>query len=141
MNTTKYFFITFAACFFVNNAFAEIELDQEQNILGTVWQLERNGSSSISYGNGQVVYFFSSDAYQTYQSRRFSHWDSFSVVDSRDLVRLKKRQKIQVQKSKFNEAIYEVQLLDGFHAGKTYYLIAEELKKNFIQEKDNEEPS
>jgi hypothetical protein len=34
-----------------------------------------------------------------------------------------------------------VQLLDGFHAGKTYYLIAEELKKNFIQEKDNEEAS
>ena len=141
MNTAKYFFITFTACFFVNNAFAETELDQEQNILGTVWQLERNGSSSISYGNGQVVYFFSSDAYQTYQSRRFSHWDSFSVVDSRDLVRLKKRQKIQLQKSKFNEAIYEVQLLDGFHAGKTYYLIAEELKKNFIQEKDNEEAS
>jgi|TARA_B110000495_G_scaffold145143_1_gene128065 YHS domain-containing protein len=141
MNTTKYFFITFTACFFINNVFAEIELDQEPNILGTVWQLERNGSSSISYGNGQVVYFFSSDAYQTYQSRRFSQWDSFSAVDSRDLVRLKKRQRIQLQMAKFNEAIYEVQLLDGFHAGKTYYLIAEELKKNFIQEKDNEEAS
>ena len=50
-------------------------------------------------------------------------------------------QRIQLKMSKFNEAIYEVQLLDGFHAGKTYYLIAEELKKNFIQEKDNEEAS
>ena len=34
---------------------------------------------------------------------------------------------------------YKVKLLNGFHAGKTYYLIAEELKKNFTQDKKNEE--
>ena len=70
--------------------------------------------------------------------RSFSHWDSFSAVDSRDLVRLKKRQKIKVQNSKFNEAIYEVTLLDGFYAGKNYFLIADELK-NFTKEQINEE--
>jgi hypothetical protein len=53
-------------------------------------------------------------------------------------VRLKKRQKIKVQNSKFNDAIYEVTLLDGFYAGKTYFLIADELK-NFTKEKINEE--
>ena len=87
--------------------------------------------------HGQVLYFFSSDAYQTYNARKFSHWDSFSAVDSRDLVRLKKRQKIKLQNSKFNDAIYEVTLLDGFYAGKTYFLIADELK-NFIKEQINE---
>jgi hypothetical protein len=139
MKTTKYSIAILAACLFINNVFAETEKDQEPSILGTVWELDRNGSSSISYGTGQVVYFFSSDAYQTYQSRRFSHWDSFSVVDSRNLVRLKKKQKIKLHKSKFNKSIYEVELLDGFRAGKMYYLIAEELEQNFIQEKNNED--
>ena len=117
---------------------AEAIAEKELSITGTVWQLDINSSSSKFSGHGQVLYFFSSDAYQTYNARKFSHWDSFSAVDSRDLVRLKKRQKIKVQNSKFNEAIYEVTLLDGFYAGKTYFLIADELK-NFTQEKDNEE--
>ena len=140
MHTYKYclFLVIF---FFISDVPAESNAEEEPSIVGTVWQLDRNSSSSKFSGHGQVLYFFSSDAYQTYNARKFSHWDTFSAVDSRDLVRLKKRQKIQLQKSKFNEAIYEVQLLDGFHAGKTYYLIAEELKKNFIQEKDNEEAS
>ena len=117
---------------------AEAIAEKELSITGTVWQLDINSSSSKFSGHGQVLYFFSSDAYQTYNARKFSHWDSFSAVDSRDLVRLKKRQKIKVQNSKFNKAIYEVTLLDGFYAGKTYFLIADELK-NFTQEKDNEE--
>lgn len=118
---------------------AEINSDKEISLIGTIWELERNGSTSISHGSGQVLYFFSRDAYQTHQSRRFSNWDSFSAVNSRDLVRLKKDQKIKLEESKFNKAIYKVKLLNGFHAGKTYYLIAEELKKNFTQDKKNEE--
>jgi len=54
-------------------------------------------------------------------------------------VRLKKNESIEILAAKFNDSIYEVKLLDGFYKGKTYYLIAEELKKNFKQEtKDNE---
>jgi hypothetical protein len=117
---------------------AETGEDEETSIIGTVWQLSRNSSSSKFSGHGQVLYFFSSDAHQTYNARKFSHWDTFSAVESRDLVRLKKHQKIKIQKSKFNKAIYEVTLLDGFYAGKTYFLIADELK-NFTQEKNNEE--
>ena len=32
-------------------------LNEDQLINGSVWQLVRNGSSSPSHGNGQVVYF------------------------------------------------------------------------------------
>jgi hypothetical protein len=137
MHTYKYclFLVIF---FFFPNVPAEAGEDEESRIIGTVWQLSRNSSSSKFSGHGQVLYFFSSDAHQTYNARKFSHWDTFSAVDSRDLVRLKKHQKIKLQKSKFNKAIYEVTLLDGFYAGKTYFLIADELK-NFTQEKNNEE--
>ncbi|MDA9021618.1 hypothetical protein N9F72_00570 [Gammaproteobacteria bacterium] len=137
MHTYKYF-LFLVIFFFLPNLPAEASEDEELSIIGTVWQLDRNSSSSKFSGHGQVLYFFSSDAYQTYNARKFSHWDTFSAVDSRDLVRLKKHQKIKLQNSKFNEAIYEVTLLDGFYAGKTYFLIADELK-NFTQEKNDEE--
>ena len=132
MHTYKYclFIVIF---FFISDVPAESNAEEEPSIVGTVWQLDRNSSSSKFSGHGQVLYFFSSDAYQTYNARKFSHWDTFSAVDSRDLVRLKKHQKIKLQKSKF-----EVTLLDGFYAGKTYFLIADELK-NFTQETNNEE--
>ena len=137
MHTYKYF-LFLVIFFFLPNLPAEASEEEESSIIGTVWQLDRNSSSSKFSGHGQVLYFFSSDAYQTYNARKFSHWDTFSAVDSRDLVRLKKHQKIKLQNSKFNEAIYEVTLLDGFYAGKTYFLIADELK-NFTQEKNDEE--
>ena len=137
MHTYKYFLLLLIFFFYVD-APAEASAKEDPNIVGTVWHLDRNSSSSKFSGHGQVLYFFSSDAYQTYNARKFSHWDTFSAVDSRDLVRLKKHQKIKLQNSKFNEAIYEVTLLDGFYAGKTYFLIADELK-NFTQEKNNEE--
>nr|ABL97196.1 hypothetical protein MBMO_EB0-49D07.0039 [uncultured marine bacterium EB0_49D07] len=137
MHTYKYF-LFLVIFFFHPNAPAETGEDEELTIIGSIWQLSRNSSSSKFFGNGQVLYFFSHDAYQTYNARKFAHWDTFSAVDSRDLVRLKKNQKIKLQKSKFNKVIYEVTLLDGFYAGKTYFLIADELK-NFTQEKNNEE--
>ena len=137
MHTYKYF-LFLVIFFFLPNLPAEASEEEEPSIIGSVWQLDRNSSSSKFSGHGQVLYFFSSDAYQTYNARKFSHWDTFSAVDSRDLVRLKKHQKIKLQNSKFNEAIYEVTLLDGFYAGKTYFLIADELK-NFTQEKNDEE--
>ena len=137
MHTYKYF-LFLVIFFFLPNLPAEASEEEELSIIGSVWQLDRNSSSSKFSGHGQVLYFFSSDAYQTYNARKFSHWDTFSAVDSRDLVRLKKHQKIKLQNSKFNEAIYEVTLLDGFYAGKTYFLIADELK-NFTQEQDNDE--
>ena len=106
---------------------------------GSIWQLVKNGSPNLSSGPGQVVYFLSSDAYHTYRSRKFQMWDSFSSVDVRNLVRLQKNDAVKIIDFKFEGAIYKVELLDGFHKGKEYYLIGEELKKNFKQEnKQNE---
>ena len=118
---------------------AETVDDSEPDLMGTVWQLIKNGSQSSSFGSGQVVYFLSSDAYHTHRSRKFQTWDTFSMVDGRNLVRLKKNENIEIIASKFNDSIYEVKLLDGFYKGKTYYLIADELDKNFKQEiEDND---
>jgi len=114
--------------------FAETADDPEAELVGTVWQLIKNGSPSASFGSGQVVYFLSSDAYHTHRSRKFQTWDTFSMVDGRNLVRLKKNESIEIVAVKFNNSIYEVKLLDGFYKGKTYYLIADELEKNFKQE-------
>ena len=106
---------------------------------GSIWQLVKNGSPNLSSGPGQVVYFFSSDAYQTYRSRKFQMWDQFSSVDSRNLVRLQKKDAVKILDFKFEGAIYKVELLDGFHKGKEYYLIGEELKKNFEMENSQNE--
>ena len=92
MHTYKYFLLLLIFFFYVD-APAEASAKEDPSIVGTVWQLDRNSSSSKLSGHGQVLYFFSSDAYQTYNARKFSHWDTFSAVDSRDLVRLKKHQK------------------------------------------------
>ena len=40
----------------VPNLFADEKDDAETNLIGTVWQLVKNGSQSRSFGTGQVVY-------------------------------------------------------------------------------------
>ena len=74
--------------------------DPAADLLGTVWQLVKNGSSNPSFGSGQVVYFLSSDAHNTHRSRKFQNWDKFSMVDGRNLVRLKKNESIEIVASK-----------------------------------------
>ena len=123
----------------VPTLFAESTTDPEPDLVGTVWQLIKNGSHSSSFGSGQVLYFLSSDAYHTHRSRKFQTWDAFSIVDGRNLVRVKKNESIEIIASRFNDSIFEVKLLDGFYKNKIYYLIADELTKNFKQEiEDND---
>ena len=118
----------------VPSLFAESTTDPEPDLVGTVWQLIKNGSHSSSFSSGQVLYFLSSDAYHTHRSRKFQTWDAFSIVDGRNLVRVKKNESIEIIASRFNDSIFEVKLLDGFYKNKIYYLIADELTKNFKQE-------
>jgi len=139
MKDFKRYLIIFSLALLIPNLFAKTTNDSETDLIGTVWQLDKNSSQSSSFGIGQVVYFLSSDAYQTYRSRKFQTWDTFSIVDGRNLVRLKKNDGIQIVESKMNNSIYEVKLLNGFHKGKTYYLIADELEKNFKQETQEDE--
>ena len=141
MIDTKKYLLLYSLILTTPNLLAENadDSDPAAELLGTVWQLVKNGSSNSSFGSGQVVYFLSSDARNTYRSRKFQTWDKFSMVDGRNLVRLKKNESIEIVASKYSNSIYEVKLLDGFYKGKTYYLIAGELEKNFKQEiKDND---
>ena len=139
MKDLKKYFLIFSLIIATPLLLAESVDDTSTDLEGTVWQLVKNGSPSSSFGSGQVVYFLSSDAYHTHRSRKFQTWDTFSIVDGRNLVRLKKNESIKIVASKFNDSIYEVKLLEGFYKGKTYYLIADELEKNFKQEaKDND---
>ena len=139
MKDLKKYFLIFSLIITTPALLAETTDNSAPDLTGTVWQLIKNGSPSSSFGSGQVVYFLSSDAYHTHRSRKFQTWDTFSMVDGRNLVRLKKNESIEILASKFNDSIYEVKLLNGFYKGKTYYLIADELEKYYKQEiKDND---
>ena len=139
MKQLKRYIFTLGIILLAPNLFADEKDEATTDLIGSVWQLVKNGSPSHSFGTGQVVYFLPSDAYHTLRSRKFQTWDAFSMVDGRNLVRLKKNDEIQIVNSKRNDSIYEVKLLNGFNKGRTYYLIAEELEKNFKQElKENE---
>lgn len=106
---------------------------------GQKWSLETRSNKS-SIGDSEVLYFFSNDAYNTYQARRFSDWDRFSIVDGRNLVRLNTGDRVEILKSKYQSKIYEVKLLDGFNKNRQYYLIKEDLINDFklMENKDDE---
>jgi hypothetical protein len=107
--------------------------------IGQKWSLETRSNKS-SIGDSEVLYFFSNDAYNTYQARRFSDWDRFSIVDGRNLVRLNTGDRVEILKSKYQSKIYEVKLLDGFNKNRQYYLIKEDLINDFklMENKDDE---
>ena len=99
--------------------------------IGQTWSLETRSNKS-SIGDSEVLYFFSNDAYNTYQARRFSDWDRFSIVDGRNLVRLNTGDRVEILKSKHQSKIYEVKLLDGFQKNRRYFLIKEDLINDFM---------
>ena len=79
----------------------------------------------------KVLYFFSTDAYNTHQARIFSNWDNFSIVDSRNLVRLNKGDRVKILKIKHNQKVYQVELLDGYEKNKKYFVIKDDLLNDF----------
>ncbi|MDC3161232.1 hypothetical protein OA953_00470 [Gammaproteobacteria bacterium] len=97
---------------------------------GQTWALEKR-STKFSPTNSKVLYYFSIDALNTYQARKFNDWDQFSIVDGRNLVRLNKGDRIKIIKSKHQDEIYEVELLDGFEKNKKYFVIKEDLFSDF----------
>ena len=117
------FFLTVPLFVSAKNTIVDIEI-------GQTWSLESR-SNKLSLGDSKVLYFFSNDAYNTYQARRFSDWDQFSIIDARNLVRLNTGDKIEILKSKHHEKIYEVKLLDGFEKNRKYFLIKEDLLNDF----------
>ena len=97
---------------------------------GQTWALEKR-STKFSPTNSKVLYYFSIDALNTYQARKFNDWDQFSIVDGRNLVRLNKGDRIKIIKPRHQDEIYEVELLDGFEKNKKYFVIKEDLFSDF----------
>ena len=97
---------------------------------GQTWALEKR-STKFSPTNSKVLYYFSIDAFNTYQARKFNDWDQFSIVDGRNLVRLNKGDRIEILNSKHFEKIYEVKLLDGFEKNRKYYVIKDDLIRHY----------
>lgn len=124
---TKYVAYTFIFFFTAIFSAEEISVSIEE---GQTWYLEST-SNKLTPSNSKVLYFFSNDAYNTYQARIFSDWDRFSIVDSRNLVRLNKGDRVQIIKSKHFEKIYKVKLLDGFEKNREYFVIKDDLLKYY----------
>ena len=98
---------------------------------GQTWSLIKK-SNKWSPHNSKVLYFFLNDAYSTYQARRFNDWTEFSITDGRNLVRLNKGDRIKIVKSKHQNRIFEVELLDGFEKNRKYFVIKEDLISDYI---------
>ena len=100
------FIFSFTAIFNAKDAQPSIEQ-------GQTWYLESR-SNKLTPSNSKVLYFFSNDAYNVLQARLFSDWDRFSIIDSKNLVRLNTGDSVEILKSKQFEKIYEVNLIEGF---------------------------
>ena len=108
--------------------------------VGQVWKLNVRSNGSLN-GSGEVLYQVASDAYHTHRARMFDDWDVFSVVDTRDLVSLKKGYEIEVTEKLYSNEVIKVKLLDGRYKGRFYYAIADDLTTKYLleQKEDNED--
>ena len=93
----------------------DINADGDEVVIeaGQKWSLEKR-SNKLSPANSKVLYFFSTDAYNTYYARIFSDWSSINIVDGRNLVRLNTGDQIEVIQPKHQSKVYEVKLLSGY---------------------------
>ena len=108
--------------------------------VGQVWKLNVRSNGSLN-GSGEVLYQVASEAYHTHRARMFDDWDVFSVVDTRDLVSLKKGYEIEVTEKLYSNEVIKVKLLDGRYKGRFYYAIADDLTTKYLleQKEDNED--
>mgnify|MGYP001160804941 FL=1 len=129
-NIFKILPITLAIVFVASNLSASEASDKEVIEQGQTWSLIKK-SNRLSPHNSKVLYFFSTDAYNTYQARRFNDWNEFSITDGRNLVRLNKGDRIKIIQSKHHNRIFEVELLDGFTKNRKYFVIKEDLISDY----------
>ena len=71
---------------------------------------------------------------QTYRSRKFGDWNQFSIIDTRNLVKLRRGYQIEIIEGLYQNNIFKVKLLSGNSKGRKYYVITEDLLKKYIVE-------
>jgi hypothetical protein len=84
-------------------------------------------SSNYPYG-GEPLYMHYADALNTHRAREFNEWDIFSLVDTRNLKRIKKDSKVKVVEMVHNNKIVKVKVVDH---KKELYIIKEDLINKF----------
>jgi len=97
---------------------------------GEVWILKSTSGNGMMNG-GEVLYLMPNNAYETYRSRRFDDWNQFSMVDTRNLVKLRRGYEVEILEGLYQDDIYKVKLLSGNNKGRKYFVITEDLLKKY----------
>ena len=130
----KYSLLT-ALIFFAIPNFSE-ESEKELVNIGEIWTLSSRSGNTMSVG-GEVLYLMPNSAYETYRSRKFGDWNQFSIIDTRNLVKLRRGYQIEIIEGLYQNNIFKVKLLSGNSKGRKYYVITEDLLKKYtVEEKE-----
>ena len=121
-----------ALIFFPIPNFSE-ESEKELVNIGEIWTLGSSSGNTMSIG-GEVLYLMPNSAYETYRSRKFGDWNQFSIIDTRNLVKLRRGYQIEIIEGLYQNNIFKVKLLSGNSKGRKYYVITEDLLKKYIVE-------
>ena len=127
----KHLLLTTLIIFSIPN-FSE-ESEKESVNAGDVWTLGSSSGNTMSVG-GEVLYLMPNSAYETYRSRKFGDWNQFSMVDTRNLVKLRKGYQVEIIEGLYQNNIFKVKLLSGNSKGRKYYVITEDLLKKYTVE-------
>ena len=124
-----------ALIFFAIPNFSE-ESEKELVNIGEIWTLGSSSGNTMSIG-GEVLYLMPNSAYETYRSRKFGDWNQFSIIDTRNLVKLRRGYQIEIIEGLYQNNIFKVKLLSGNSKGRKYYVITEDLLKKYtVEEKE-----
>ena len=121
-----------ALIFFSIPNFSE-ESEKELVNIGEIWTLGSSSGNTMSIG-GEVLYLMPNSAYETYRSRKFGDWNQFSIIDTRNLVKLRRGYQIEIIEGLYQNNIFKVKLLSGNSKGRKYYVITEDLLKKYTVE-------
>jgi hypothetical protein len=110
------------------------EIEEKLVNSGDIWTLGSGTGNNMSIG-GEVLYLMPNSAYETYRSRKFSDWNQFSMVDTRNLVKLRRGYQFEIIEGLYQDNIFKVKLLSGNSKGRNYYVIAEDLLKKYTLNK------
>ena len=114
------------------SSFAE-ETNNSSVSVGEIWTLAKNSGNGMTIG-GEVLYLMPNSAYETFRSRKFNDWNQFSIVDTRNLVKLRKGYQVEILESLYQDNIFKVKLLSGNNKNRKYYVIAEDLIRKYTLE-------